>query len=164
MGQRRASTRVRTYSRALGPDEHERDEVLLEFGQKLKASRRAANLTQERLAVRCFMRRDEISGYERGTRLPSLIALLALESRLGAPRGLLTDGLVAPMRRAGTARMFELVVRRPGLSSAAAAEALTLPSWYTLELALYLQSTGAIVSARGGWWPEDERLPRRAEI
>jgi transcriptional regulator with XRE-family HTH domain len=153
------SARVRARGRrvVLGPDEHEREEILLGFGKKVKTLRTTAELTQEELAVRAFMSRDEISCYERGARVPSMLAVLMLESRLGASRGSLTEGLAAPTRRAGTAQMLELVTRAPGLSMNAATASLELPLWYTSQLALYLQSIGAISSGPAGWVPADKQ-------
>jgi transcriptional regulator with XRE-family HTH domain len=142
-----------------GPDKHEREEILLGFGTKLKTLRTMAELTQEELAVRAFMGRDEISCYERGARVPSMLAVLMLEARLDASRGSLTEGLAAPTRRVGIARMLELVTREPGLSMNAATASLELPQWYTSQLALYLQSIGAIISGPTGWVPADKQRP-----
>jgi transcriptional regulator with XRE-family HTH domain len=150
-------TPLRRHSRqtTFGPDKHERDDVLLAFGKKLRPLRVAAGLSQQGLAVRCFMRFDQISAYERGVRAPDLIALLVLGETLGLSAGELTEGLAAPLRRAGTAQMLDLVTRQPGLSTGAAAASLGLPFWYASALARYLQSTGAIVSEPTGWQPAE---------
>jgi transcriptional regulator with XRE-family HTH domain len=134
----------------------ERDDVLLAFGGRLRALRVAAGLSQEELAVRCFMRRAQISAVERAVRAPDLPDLLVLAERLGVSAGELTNGLTAPVRRAGTAQALELITRRPGISADALAQSLALPSSYAFEIALYLQSTGAIVSQRTGWQPAIE--------
>ena len=68
---------------AFGPDLRERDDVLLAFGGRLRALRVAAGLSQEELAVRCFMRRAQISAVERAVRAPDLPDLLVLAERLG---------------------------------------------------------------------------------
>ena len=70
--------------------------------------------------MRCFTRIDRISAYEHRVRAPDLIALLLLGDALGVSAGDLTEGLVAPLRRTGTA----LVTRQPGLRTEAAAISL----------------------------------------
>jgi ribosome-binding protein aMBF1 (putative translation factor) len=70
-----------------GPDKHERELVLLGFGDTLRGLRREARLSQEALAMRCFMRRDEIGGFESGRRVPDLLALLVLSEARGVDRG-----------------------------------------------------------------------------
>jgi transcriptional regulator with XRE-family HTH domain len=136
---------------AFGPDTRERDDVLLAFGGNLRASRLAAGLSQEGLAVRCFMRHDQVSAFERGVRAPDLPALLVLGGGLGVSAGELIDGLVAPVRRVGTAQVLELITRQPPISTDAIAASLGLPFAYTAEIALYLRSTGAIAPQRTGW-------------
>jgi DNA-binding Xre family transcriptional regulator len=74
--------------------------------------------------VRCFTRIDRISAYERGVRAPDLIALLLLGDPLGVSAGDLTEGLVAPLRRTGTAQLLALVTRQPGPSTEAGATSL----------------------------------------
>ncbi len=115
--------------------------------------RDASGLSQERLAVQCFMRRDHVSALERGVRVPDLIAQLRLANRLEVPIERLVDGLVAPVRRLGTAQVLDLVAQQPRLSTDALAATLKLPFWYVSEIVLYLQSTGEITPARTGWLP-----------
>jgi transcriptional regulator with XRE-family HTH domain len=136
---------------ALGPDNPERDGVLLAFGGNLRTLRAASGLSQERLAVRCFMRREYVSGLERGARAPDLVALLVLAHRLDVRVGDLIDGLPAPVRRVGTAQVLDLVNRQSGISTDALADSLGLPFWYACEIVLYLQSTGAVAPTRTGW-------------
>jgi transcriptional regulator with XRE-family HTH domain len=138
---------------AFGPDTRERDDVLLAFGGNLRASRIAAGLSQGALAVRCFMRHDQISAFERGARAPDLPALLVLGGGLGVSAGELIDGLVAPVRRVGTAQVLDLITRQPLISTDAIAVSLGLPFAYAAEIALYLRSTGAIAPQRTGWQP-----------
>jgi transcriptional regulator with XRE-family HTH domain len=153
--------RRQTRYAAFGPDVRERDAVLHAFGEKLRAHRGAARLTQEDLAVRCFMRCAQISRIECGDRAPNLSDLLVLARRLGVSVGELTDGLQAPVRGVGTAQVLDLISRQPGITADALAASLGLPSSYAFEIALYLQSTGAIVSQRTGWHPAAQK--RRAE-
>src|SRR5271169_5929131 len=120
-----------------GLDKHERDDILLTVGERLRRARIAARLSQQGLAVRCFMRVDRVSAYERGMRVPDLIALLMFEQRLGVSVEDFAGGLLAPTRRAGTAQLLDLVAREPGLSTDAIAASLRLPSWYVTEIALY---------------------------
>jgi transcriptional regulator with XRE-family HTH domain len=150
--------RRQTRYAACGLDVREGDVVLRAFGERLRAQRGAERLTQEDLAVRCFMRRAQISRIECGDRAPNLSDLLVIAHRLGVSAGELTDGLQAPVRRVGTAQVLDLITRRPGISADALATSLGLPSSYAFEIALYLQSTGAIVSRRTGWQPVVEIL------
>jgi transcriptional regulator with XRE-family HTH domain len=144
--------RVRRYAVA-GPDKRERDDVLLEFGQKLKACRRAAGFTQERLALWCFLPREQIWGLEAGKRAVDVPDLLVLADRLSVPAGELIAGLEAPLRRVGTAQVLEQVGRQPGITPEELASSLGLPYSYAFEIAVYLQATGAIVSNGRGWHP-----------
>ncbi len=155
VGQDGMPTRVRRQARpaTFGPDKRERNDVLLAFGEKLRVVRVEAGLSQEALAVRCFMARYQISALERGVRAPDLPALLVLEQRLGVSTGELTEGLEAPVRRVGTAQVRDLIARQPGISDDALAASLGLPFWYAVEIALYLQSTGEIAHERTGWRP-----------
>ncbi len=138
---------------AFGPDRRERDDVLRAFGGKLRALRAAAGFSQEALAVRCFMRRDQISALERGASAPDLPALLVLGARLGVSAGELIEGLQAPVRRVGTRQVLDLVTRRHGVSADGIAASLGLPFSYAAEITLYLQSTGQIAAQRTGWQP-----------
>jgi len=133
-----------------GPDQHEANGVLRVFGQHLTLLRAEANLSQQRLADRCFLRDSHISKFERGLRVPNLLALLTLASGLGVSMDSLTEGLTAPARRASVAQLLELLARRPGISTDVAAESLQLPPWYVEELVLHLVSVGAIVRERKG--------------
>ncbi len=144
--------RVRRYAVA-GPDKPERDDVLLEFGQKLKACRRAAGFTQERLAICCFVPRDQIWGLEAGKRAADVPDLLVLADRLSVSAAELIAGLEAPLRRVGTAQVLDQVIRQPGISAEDLATSLGLPYSYAFEIAVYLQATGAIISHRRGWHP-----------
>ncbi len=147
-----AARRVRRYAVA-GPDKPERDDVLLEFGQKLKASRRAAGFSQERLAVCCFLPREQIWGLEAGKRAAEVPELLVLADRLGVSAVELIAGLEAPLRRVGTAQVLDQVIRQPGINAEELANSLGLPYSYAFEIATYLQVTGAIISHRRGWHP-----------
>ncbi len=138
---------------AFGPDMPERDAVLLAFGKRLRALRVAARVSQERFAPRCFMRLDQISRFERGLRPPNILDLLILEQRLGVTGGELIRDLQAPVRRVGTAQVLDLIRRQPGITAEALATSLELPSSYAFEIALYLLSTGEIVSKHSGWHP-----------
>lgn len=54
------------------------------FGERLRAARRAAGLTQEQLAQRAGLDRPAYSEIERGQRDARLTTLLRIESALGA--------------------------------------------------------------------------------
>jgi transcriptional regulator with XRE-family HTH domain len=136
---------------AAGPDKPEREELLRALGARLRASRQAAGLSQDVLAVRCFMRPYEISEYERGARAPGVPALLVLADRLRVPAADTVTGLPAPVRREGTALVLDLIARQPGVSTKEIAVSLGLPFFYALEITLYLNSTRAIAPLQSGW-------------
>lgn len=136
-----------------GPDVPERNRVLLGLGERLRGLRAAACLSQETLAVRCFMRRSQVSALECGTGTLDLPGLLVVAERLGVSAGMLIEGLQAPVRRVGTAQVLDLVTRQPGATPEVLAASLGLPYSYAYEIALYLQSVGAIASERTGWQP-----------
>lgn len=133
-----------------GPDQHEASGVLRAFGRNLTLLRAEASLSQQKLADRCFMSHDQISAFENSKRVPNLPALLLLAQGLGVSMESLTEGLTAPARRVSVAELIELLARRPGIGTDAAAESLGLPSWYVRELVLHLQSVGAITRGRKG--------------
>lgn len=56
----------------------------LAFGDRLRAARREAGLTQEQLALRAGLDRSAYSELERGQRDVRLSTLLRIESALGA--------------------------------------------------------------------------------
>jgi transcriptional regulator with XRE-family HTH domain len=148
----RGTLRVRRYTVA-GPDKPERDDVLLEFGQKLKAFRRAAGFTQERLGVYCFVPGERISGLEAGKRAADVPELLVIADRLGVSAVELIAGLEAPLRRVGTAQVLDKVICQPGITAKELATSLKMPYSYAFEITIYLQATGAIISHRTGWHP-----------
>jgi transcriptional regulator with XRE-family HTH domain len=135
----------RSWKITFGPDQDEASDVLRAFGRHLTLLRAEASLPQQKLADRCFMSHSQVSSFERGVRVPNLLALLLLAHGLDVSIESLTEGLIAPARWASVAQMLELLARRPGISTDAAAESLQLPPWYVAELVLYLQSVEAIV-------------------
>jgi transcriptional regulator with XRE-family HTH domain len=141
---------------AFGPDQPETDRVLVAFGRNLRTLRAASGLSQERLAVGCFMRPDHVSALER-VRIPDLFALLALADRLDVPVRRLVDGLDASVRRVGTAQVIALIGQEPGISTDGLAGSLGFPFWYASEIARYLQATGAIAPTRTGWVSADKQ-------
>src|ERR1700683_363947 len=136
---------------ALGPDKPEKDELLLAFGKNLRSLRVAAGLSQEKLARRCFLRRDDISNFEAGGRTPSLTILLLLAHTLGASVAELTDGLAAPSRTASKSQTLALVASQPGISTLALAEDMEVPAWSGRELILCLEATGEVARQPPGW-------------
>ena len=136
---------------ALGPDKPEKDEILRAFGKNLRSLRVAAGLSQEKLARRCFLRRDDISHFERGAATPSLTMLLMLAHTLGASVAQLTDGLAAPSRTASKSQTLSLLALQPGISTLALAEDMEVPAWYVRELILCLEATGEVARQPPGW-------------
>lgn len=136
---------------ALGPDKHEKNEILLAFGKNLRSLRVAARLSQDKLARRCFLRHDDISHFERGADTPSLTVLLMLAHTLSTSVAQLTDGLAAPSRAATTRQILALVASQPGISTLALAEDIKVPFWYVRELVRCLEATGEIARQPSGW-------------
>jgi transcriptional regulator with XRE-family HTH domain len=148
----RAPERVPAYRKiTFGPDVHERGSVLVAFGHNLRAARRKAGLSQETVAMRSFMRRNYMSRLESGECAPDLPALLVLADRLEIPVMMLIGDLEAPVRRAGTDQVRDVISRQPGLSSSAVASALGLPDRYVEEIIFYLRSVGVVVARQRGW-------------
>jgi transcriptional regulator with XRE-family HTH domain len=136
-----------------GPDQRERELVLLGFGETLRGMRRGEGLSQEVLAMRCFMPRDQIGGFESGKRAPDLPALLVLAQRLGVSIAALTEGLEAPVRKVSTAQVQGMVARERGVKTDRIAVSLALPLWFVSDITVYLQSIRAIVRGADGWHP-----------
>ena len=70
------------------------DPILLQFGQKVKALRRDAALSQEELADYAEMHRTYLSGVERGERNISLINLVRLAHALKTSPSQLMEGII----------------------------------------------------------------------
>lgn len=61
----------------------QREPVLAAFGKLVRQRRNALNISQEELGYRAGLDRTYISGIERGTRNPTLTALMAIAKGLG---------------------------------------------------------------------------------
>jgi transcriptional regulator with XRE-family HTH domain len=70
--------------------------VQTRFGESLRARRRAAGLSQERLASESGLHRTEISLLERGTRDPRLSTIERLARALGTDAAELVTGIGPP--------------------------------------------------------------------
>jgi transcriptional regulator with XRE-family HTH domain len=147
---------------AYGPDRRETEDVMVGFGSNLRALRAVMGISQEELAVRCFMRRDQMWKIESGKHAPNLLALLRLGYALRVPAAELIDGLEAPVRRVGTARVRDAITHRPGIQQDELAVLLGLPARYVMELTLYLKAVGAIHLGLGGWRAAAEPDDRRS--
>ena len=101
--------------------------------------------------MRCFMRRDRIWAFEPGKRPPDLLALLVLAERLEVSVAELTNGLQAPIRRAGTLHVLDRISQQPEIKHYELAAALGLPEWYVAEIRHYLESIGAVARAPDFW-------------
>jgi transcriptional regulator with XRE-family HTH domain len=138
VGQLKIIARIPRQTRypAFGPDVPERNSVSLAFGERLRAIRVAAGLSQEVLAVRCFMQRAQISAIECGKGTLDPPRILVVAQRLGASAGALIDGLETPIRRVGTARCPTWSPGSPGIIADALAGSLELPSSYAAPVSL----------------------------
>ena len=119
-----------------------------------------SDLSQEKLARRCFLRHEAISDLERGVRAPNLVALLLLADGLGVSIQALTDGVILPRREDSTRRTLKLVDKQPGIPMSTLAQSLALPEPYVRTLASYLEATGQVVFGRTGDGPTVRRAPR----
>lgn len=61
----------------------ERDEILNEFGLRIRGLRISKGLSQEKLGHICNLDRTYISGIERGVRNPSLVGIYNIALGLG---------------------------------------------------------------------------------
>jgi transcriptional regulator with XRE-family HTH domain len=134
----------------LRPDKPENDAILLAFGENLRSLRTAAGLSQRRLARRCFLRHDDISGLERGVRSPGLQVLLMLAHAIGVSVGELTEGLPAPTRQVGRAQTLALIAAQPSIGMRELTESLALPEWYVGKRLRCLEASREIVHEQDG--------------
>lgn len=58
-------------------------EVARRFGENLRRHRKAADISQEELGLRCSLHRTEIGLLERGARVPRIDTLIKIASGLG---------------------------------------------------------------------------------
>lgn len=76
-----------------------RNPVAIAFGKALRASRAAAGLSQEKLALACDMDRTYVSLLERGERQPTLGTLFALCEQLSVTPEVLVAKTKMGLRR-----------------------------------------------------------------
>ena len=72
------------------------DDLLREFGDRLRTARRQAGLSQEALAHQAGLHRTYIGSVERGERNIALLNILTLATVLGADASTLLTGLRRP--------------------------------------------------------------------
>lgn len=72
------------------------DDLLREFGDRLRTARRQAGLSQEALAHEAGLHRTYISSVERGERNIALLNILTLATVLGTGADALLTGLRRP--------------------------------------------------------------------
>lgn len=83
------------------------DNFLVRFGETVRASREAQNISQEKLAARCELHRTYVAGVERGIRNPSLNSIKKLADGLGLPLAVLFERMgraAKPNRSANATR------------------------------------------------------------
>jgi transcriptional regulator with XRE-family HTH domain len=133
---------------AIGQDKLEMDRSVASFGRRLKAVRMTTDVSQEKLARRCFLRHEAISDLERGARAPNLVVLLLVAEGLGVSIQALTEGVIVPRREDSTCRTLELVDEQPGISMSTLTQSLALPEPYVRTLTSYLEATGQVLFGR----------------
>lgn len=104
-----------------------------QIGQRLRAMRIAAGLSQEQLAVRLGtdVAAGTVSRWERGTRVPTVATLVRIAEALGADAEALFRGLFAASSDgAADADLILVAARLRGLSPAQRANALALIEVY----------------------------------
>ncbi len=74
------------------------DDLLREFGDRLRTARRQAGLSQEALAHEAGLHRTYIGSVERGERNIALLNILTLATVLDADASTLLNGLRRPPR------------------------------------------------------------------
>lgn len=84
---------------AYGPDRRETEDAMVAFGSNLRELRTVAGISQESLAMRCFMRRCQMWEIQSGRAGPDVPGLLTLAYGIGVPAAQLIEGLQAPVRR-----------------------------------------------------------------
>ncbi len=139
-------------------DRAEYSHFLVCFGQNLRTLRAHAGLSQSKLAALCFLRPYEVSDFERGQRVPNLVALSRLADALDSSIGALTRGLIAPHRESSSQQVLARIVECPGVEAAELRAATTLPPVYVDSVLRRLAAMGAIVSSQGGWKAQPKAL------
>lgn len=72
---------------------HERTEILVRFGRRVRQLRTAAGYSQEAFADRCGLDRSYMSGIERGVRNVALRNIGVIAEALGITVSQLTEGI-----------------------------------------------------------------------
>ena len=70
-----------------------KDDLLREFGARVRGRRKECGLSQEELAYQSGMHRTYVSSVERGERNIALVNIVALAAALGVDAGDLVTGL-----------------------------------------------------------------------
>jgi transcriptional regulator with XRE-family HTH domain len=125
---------------------------VIAFGDRLRATRKAAGVSQATLDARCFLHDGEVSKLERGCRsAPGLFVILRLAAGLRVDPGILLDGLPVPQRTGGIGQAVAVIAGDPGIRTATLADKMGLPRSYVLRLVRWLLSCGIIANYQGGW-------------
>jgi hypothetical protein len=133
-------------------DEAEQRTTVIAFGERLRATREAAGLSQTMLDARCFLQDGEVSKLERGCRsAPGLFLILRLAAGLRVDPSILLDGLPVPQRTGGIGQAVAVIAENPGTRTAVLAEKMGLPRSYVLRLIRWLSGYGVIINNQAGW-------------
>lgn len=126
--------------------------AVIAFGDRLRATRKAAGLSQTTLAARCFLKDGAVSKLERGCRsAPGLILILQLAAGLTVDPGILLDGLPVPQRTGGIRQAAAMIAENPGIRIATLEDKMGLPTSYVLRLIRWLSGYGVISRYQRGW-------------
>jgi transcriptional regulator with XRE-family HTH domain len=134
-----------------GQDKAELEGARSAFGESIRSLRKAAGLSQARLAARCLVPEWAMSDIERGRAAPSFLVQLWLARALDVPGGRLVEGLQAPSLSVSTTSILALLAQQPRLGGDKIANALDLPYTYVVRIIRYLEAYGVIVRKGHGW-------------
>jgi CRP-like cAMP-binding protein len=144
-------------------DRTEQEITLRSFGERLRATRQALELSQQALERRACLPPGMVSKYERAQQAPpGLFMVLRLADGLRVEPGILLDALPVPRRETTTLRTLAIIQANPGIKGAEVANKLGVRKSYALRQILRLAHGGSVVNHRGGWTTADHLKTKSA--
>jgi transcriptional regulator with XRE-family HTH domain len=138
---------------ALTADDYaEQERTLQSFGERLRATREAMEVSQDTLERRACLPHGMVSKFERAANgPPGLYMVLRLADGLRVEPGILLDGLPVPRRETTTLKTLAIIQAKPGIKAEGVADALEIKTSYARRQILRLISNGSVVNDSGGW-------------